>query len=697
MKNVMKKSMAMVLLSISIAASGLYPVRAESTVSGNNLGMGTFMDNSDGSEGDAADSGSDAAGTESKEAGFCNGETCTEDTVSEDANADGGRKDGESVSEGDAAADAEDSGGTDASGGGQEGGNRKDGESVSEGVNAADTDNLDGTDASGGGQEGGNRKDGESVSGGDVAADAENSSETEASEDGQEEGNKGVAVDAEAGADMAGTGDAAGESAAGGISTYDLTVYPDDRLMQWNMGNSSGKYGKSIDSYAVFDDNVIAALYGLGNDTYRLELTGTGEMAGLGYYDYQPYKAYRNKIVSLTVGEGITNVGSEVFARFSKLQEYTLSASVKTIGENAFEYCTSLRAVVIPDTVESLSHYCFQHCEGATSLTITGDLDYNGLNIPFFDMKNLKDIYITPGRTGAANVSQVKNPTSSPANISDGYTIHFMEGVTEIHDNIFANTKASRIVIADSVTVIGTDAFAKKAFDTSTIPDYIVLGDNTRTIAAKAFMASVQTLTPTTVEIGNVYQYEYDWAAVRREVTFVARLNALRELAAMVEGDRADGTLTQERYPAAKWRELQDELAAANELVEGESSDRELITDSFIRLYDLYHYEATADFILTMPAEMTLTEDVENNQITGVIPITIEFLHRPDSYSIYIDNHFVMQDKQSGRTLKIEYQLEDVSENGSIDSGFEYNLWLTGERFAGDWEGTVSVTFSCVD
>lgn len=672
MKNVMKKSMAMVLLSISIAVSGMCPVRAGSTISGNDLGMKTFMDNSAGSKEDAADSGGDAAGTESKEAGCSNGETGTEDKVSEDADADGGRKDGESVSEGDNAKDTDNPDGTDA-------------------------EDSGGTDASGGGQEGGNRKDGESVSGGDVAADAEYSSETEASGDGPEEGNKGVAVDAEAGADMAGTGDAAGESAAGGISTYDLTVYPDDRLMQWNMGNSSGKYGKSFDSYAVFDDNVIAALYGLGNDTYRLELTGTGEMAGLGYYDYQPYKAYRNKIVSLTVGEGITNVGSEVFARFSKLQEYTLSASVKTIGENAFEYCTSLRAVVIPDTVESLSHYCFQHCEGATSLTIPGDLDYNGLNIPFFDMKNLKDIYITPGRTGAANVSQVKNPTSSPANISDGYTIHFMEGVTEIHDNIFANTKASRIVIADSVTVIGTDAFAKKAFDTSTIPDYIVLGDNTRTIAAKAFMASVQTITPTTVEIGNVYQYEYDWAAVRREVTFVARLNALRELAAMVEGDMADGTLTQERYPAAKWRELQDELAAANELVEGESSDRELITDSFIQLYDLYHYEATADFILTMPAEVTLTEDVENNRITGVIPITIEFLHRPDSYSIYIDNHFVMQDKQSGRTLKIEYQLEDVSENGSIDSGFEYNLWLTGERLAGDWEGTVSVTFSCVD
>lgn len=161
-----------------------------------------------------------------------------------------------------------------------------------------------------------------------------------------------------------------------------------------------------------------------------------------------------------------------MFARFSRLEEYTLPASVKTIGKNAFEYCTSLRAVVIPDTVDSLSNYCFQHCEGAESLTIPGDLDYNAVNIPFYNMKNLKHIYITPGKTGVVSVSQVKNPTNSSANISDGYTIHIMEGVTEIRDKVFANTKASRIEIADSITVIGTDAFAKKAYDKSTIPDY---------------------------------------------------------------------------------------------------------------------------------------------------------------------------------------------------------------------------------
>ncbi len=491
------------------------------------------------------------------------------------------------------------------------------------------------------------------------------------------------------------------------VSPHGLTVYPDDRLTQWNMGNSSGKHGNSFDSYAVFDDNVIAALYGLGNDTYRLELTGTGEMAGLGYYDYQPYLAYGKKIVSVTVGEGITNVGKGAFSRFSNLREYTLPSTVKTIDEKAFEYCTSLEAVVIPDTVDSISNYSFYHCEGATSLTLPGDLEYNSLNIPFYGMDKLEHIYITPGKTGAASVSQVRGSTSSPACISDGYTIHFMEGVTEIHDKVFANTKASRIEIADSVTVVGTDAFAKDPYDKTTIPDYIVLGDNTRRIAFKAFMASVETITPTTVEIGNVYQYEYDWAAVRRDVTFVVRLNALGELAGMVSDDIQDGTLAQgSSHPPAKWQELLDGLAAAQALVEAGSSDKAAITDSFIRLYDLYHYEVTPGFVVSVPASVGLSEGPDN-RVVGEVPVTVRYLFPDSTYrlTVAVDGESLsLQDAGTGRTLPLTARTEGTtwgidSSGAEVDGEGFYNgtgkITLSGEKTAGDWKGTLRLEISC--
>jgi len=550
------------------------------------------------------------------------------------------------------------------------------------------------------------------VSGNDMGAESPTESSTVSGGD-AESGDEGMAGSAGNITNTAtgelgpGEGHAGTDDVQGLVSPHDLTVYPDDRLTQWNMGNSSGKYGNSFDSYAVFDDNVIAALYGLGNDTYRLELTGTGEMAGLGYYDYQPYRAYRNKIISVTVGEGITNIGDEAFARFTNLQEYTLPSSVKIIGESAFEYCTSLRSVVIPDTVDSLSNYCFQHCEGAVSLTIPGDLEYNSLNIPFYGMDKLEHIYITPGKTGAASVSQVRSSTSSPACISDGYTIHFMEGVTEIHDKVFANTKASRIEIADSVTVIGTDAFAKNPYDKTTIPDYIVLGDNTRRIAFKAFMADLETITPTTVEIGNVYQYEYDWAAVRRDVTFVVRLNALRELAGMVSDDIQDGTLAQgSSHPPAKWQELLDGLAAAEALVEAGSGDKAAITDSFIRLYDLYHYEVTPGFVVSVPASVSLSEGPDN-QVVGEIPVTVRYLFPDSTYrlSVAVDGESLsLQDAGTGRTLPLTAQAEGTtwgidSGDAEVDGEGFYNgtgkITLSGEKAAGDWKGTIRLVISC--
>lgn len=302
MKGFRMKGTAMVLLCISIAVSGLGTVRAEGMAAGNIQGTEYLRGNNTVSGGDAVDSGSNAIGTD----GDWDTDGCITGTGVEDKDSSAGTdardKDGNTV-------------GTDV----------KDTEGSTAAEIAGDTE-TEKADV------GGNQKDGGTVSGGDAAG-------TESSGDREED--EGVDTGDKTGADNAGSGDDGGNAGEGGedeqeiISPYDLTVYPDDRLMQWNMGNSSGKYGSSYDSYAVFDDNVIAALYGLGNDTYRLELTGTGEMAGPGGYDYQPYRAYRNKIISVAVGDGITNVGQKVFSRFSNLQEYTLPSSVKTIGE----YC----------------------------------------------------------------------------------------------------------------------------------------------------------------------------------------------------------------------------------------------------------------------------------------------------------------------------------------------------------------------
>ena len=108
--------------------------------------------------------------------------------------------------------------------------------------------------------------------------------------------------------------------------------------------------------------------------------------------------------------------------------------------------------------------------------------------------------------------------------------------------------------------------------------------------------------------------------------------------------------------------------------------------------HGLYHYEITEDFIVTVPAEVRLTEDVENNRIIGAVPVTVKYLRQMDKFSLQFDaGSFVMRDRQSGRTLPLEGSLENVAqEDGESIS----RLCLTGERLAGDWEGTVRLVIS---
>lgn len=115
----------------------------------------------------------------------------------------------------------------------------------------------------------------------------------------------------------------------------------------------------------------------------------------------------------------------------------------------------------------------------------------------------------------------------------------------------------------------------------------------------------------------------------------------------------------------------------------------------FDGLYVLYSLEATADFIVTVPAVATLTEDAENGRVIGMVPVTVEYLRPVGDLSLHVEEgSLAMQDRLSGRTLALEHWWEDLPWEGA-GSGTRSNLWLKGERLAGDWEGTVRLVFTC--
>lgn len=146
----------------------------------------------------------------------------------------------------------------------------------------------------------------------------------------------------------------------------------------------SGKCGKSI-------------TWELDLDTGNLALTGSGEMRD--YKSiwrneslfYPPWDSYQDQITSVTIGEGIRNVGDCAFFGYSNLKSVQFSSTVKNIGYYAFWNCglkeltlpeklgtiedgafcaNPLKNVVLPDSVNFLGNGAFDRNDQLKTVTI---------------------------------------------------------------------------------------------------------------------------------------------------------------------------------------------------------------------------------------------------------------------------------------------------------------------------------------
>ena len=110
----------------------------------------------------------------------------------------------------------------------------------------------------------------------------------------------------------------------------------------------------------------------------------------------QAHELYLNgeRVTQLTIPEGVTSVGHDVFAGCSGLTAVTIPNSVTTIGSSAFSACSGLTEVMIPRSVKSIGGGTFEGCHGLTKITVEpGNENYvsqNGLLLTK-DGKTLKE------------------------------------------------------------------------------------------------------------------------------------------------------------------------------------------------------------------------------------------------------------------------------------------------------------------
>ena len=223
--------------------------------------------------------------------------------------------------------------------------------------------------------------------------------------------------------------------------------------------------------------------------TWKLDSAGLLTISGTGaMYDFDidnsPWEAQRGQIKRVTIGKGVTNIGSNAFCFCDSLTSVTIPESVTRIGYGAFMYCDSLTDLTIPSSAACIDDYAFYRCSSLTDVTIPegvtsigefafdccgADKSLTSVTIPesvtsigygaFKNCCSLTTIVVSAGNMNYSSQNGVlfnKDRTKLiqyPGGKSGAYTIP--EGVTSIYSSAFSDcAKLTSVTIPESLDSI---------------------------------------------------------------------------------------------------------------------------------------------------------------------------------------------------------------------------------------------------
>ena len=115
------------------------------------------------------------------------------------------------------------------------------------------------------------------------------------------------------------------------------------------------------------------------DDRGTLTISGTGAMYNydfIGDSNPAPWCAdgLNNRVRTVVVKKGITELGYNAFGECHQLEKVTLPSGLKRIGSCAFISCYNLPDLTIPATVTTIESNAFTHCDSIKTLTLPGGL-----------------------------------------------------------------------------------------------------------------------------------------------------------------------------------------------------------------------------------------------------------------------------------------------------------------------------------
>ena len=191
-----------------------------------------------------------------------------------------------------------------------------------------------------------------------------------------------------------------------------------------------------------------------------LTVSGSGPMYDWASSEDVPWRAIRDQVTSVVVGEGVTAVGDRAFFGMRYLASVSLPSTVASIGEGAFGNALDLGQIVLPAGLASIGDAAFGMC-GLTSVAIPDSVAQMGERV-FMSCPNLTEV------VWSAGLAEVPAWTFHGCGLLASVSIP--SGVQQIGTLAFYGcTNLQRVFIPASVVKIGDYAFSDEVSSTVTV------------------------------------------------------------------------------------------------------------------------------------------------------------------------------------------------------------------------------------
>ena len=128
----------------------------------------------------------------------------------------------------------------------------------------------------------------------------------------------------------------------------------------------------------------------------------------LGTYAFAAWSA----ATTLTLPNSVTSIGDSSFSSWTALTTLNLGTGLQTIGQNAFANCTALTSITIPNSVTTIANQAFYNCSAVTFIQIGSGVTSIGGNA-FYNATACNEMRCLPLTPPSISINTLTNLKST--------------------------------------------------------------------------------------------------------------------------------------------------------------------------------------------------------------------------------------------------------------------------------------------